>query len=299
MNCEEWALGHSEICCPGGLQITAMRDCEQHCEVCQSTEVEGSISASWVPPGQCAEQSWPTRSRVPRKQQTLVQISQGQNPPPRCKRRMGVCLQGFCNRGWLPWWPSSQAAGGPCSIPLQGSCLEDSMDRAAWWATVHGVAKRRTRPSHWNFQLHTLNIHSSLQTWRNDWQSMNKWRRRHGAGLQRNSKQSKSILYHPRWPAGHPTSLPLWSFKCLGSKARSRKMWARVWLERGEKPLPASARFLKVNLSRWVGDCPWQSWETQLTFLGFPAQTQIPDDNITQTPNGGGRTLYLISRSYQ
>ena len=24
--------------------------------------------------------------------------------------------------------------------PLQHSCLENSMDRGAWWATVHGVA---------------------------------------------------------------------------------------------------------------------------------------------------------------
>ena len=28
--------------------------------------------------------------------------------------------------------------------PLQYSCLENSMDRGAWWARVHGVAKRRT-----------------------------------------------------------------------------------------------------------------------------------------------------------
>ena len=82
MNCEkEWALGHSEICCPGGLQITAIRDREQHCELCQSSEVEGSIFASRVPPGQRAELSWPARWRVPRKQQTLVQISEDQNPP--------------------------------------------------------------------------------------------------------------------------------------------------------------------------------------------------------------------------
>ena len=27
------------------------------------------------------------------------------------------------------------------SNPLQYSCLENSMDRGAWWATVHGVAK--------------------------------------------------------------------------------------------------------------------------------------------------------------
>ena len=25
--------------------------------------------------------------------------------------------------------------------PLQYSCLEDSMDRGSWWATVYGVAK--------------------------------------------------------------------------------------------------------------------------------------------------------------
>ena len=25
--------------------------------------------------------------------------------------------------------------------PLQYSCLENSMDREAWWGTVHGVAK--------------------------------------------------------------------------------------------------------------------------------------------------------------
>ena len=31
--------------------------------------------------------------------------------------------------------------------PLQYSCLENSMDGGAWWATVHGVAKSRTRLS--------------------------------------------------------------------------------------------------------------------------------------------------------
>ena len=31
--------------------------------------------------------------------------------------------------------------------PLQYSCLENSMDRGAWWATAHGVAKSQTRLS--------------------------------------------------------------------------------------------------------------------------------------------------------
>ena len=28
--------------------------------------------------------------------------------------------------------------------PLQYSCLENPMDRGAWWSAVHGVAKSRT-----------------------------------------------------------------------------------------------------------------------------------------------------------
>ena len=31
--------------------------------------------------------------------------------------------------------------------PLQYSCMENPMDGGAWWATVHGVAKSRTRLS--------------------------------------------------------------------------------------------------------------------------------------------------------
>ena len=31
--------------------------------------------------------------------------------------------------------------------PVQYSCLENSRDRGAWWATVHGVTKRCTRLS--------------------------------------------------------------------------------------------------------------------------------------------------------
>ena len=30
-----------------------------------------------------------------------------------------------------------------CGSPLQYSCLENSMDREAWWATVQGVARVR------------------------------------------------------------------------------------------------------------------------------------------------------------
>ena len=33
------------------------------------------------------------------------------------------------------------------SNPLRYLCLENPMDRGAWWATIHGVAKSRTQLS--------------------------------------------------------------------------------------------------------------------------------------------------------
>ena len=35
--------------------------------------------------------------------------------------------------------------GGGNDNPLQYSSLENSMDRGAWWATVHGVTKSQTQ----------------------------------------------------------------------------------------------------------------------------------------------------------
>ena len=40
-----------------------------------------------------------------------------------------------------------RSPGGGDGNPLQDSCLENSMDRGAWWATVHGVTKSQTQLS--------------------------------------------------------------------------------------------------------------------------------------------------------
>ena len=47
--------------------------------------------------------------------------------------------------GSIPGWGRFSGEGN--GNPLQYSCLENSMDGGAWWATVHGVAKSRTRLS--------------------------------------------------------------------------------------------------------------------------------------------------------
>ena len=50
-----------------------------------------------------------------------------------------------CNAQDLSSIPrSGKSPGEENGNPLQYSCLENSMDRGAWWATVHGVAKSGT-----------------------------------------------------------------------------------------------------------------------------------------------------------
>ena len=50
---------------------------------------------------------------------------------------------------------SGRSPGEGNGYPLQYSGLENSMDRRAWWATVHGVAKSWTRLRNLHFTSHT------------------------------------------------------------------------------------------------------------------------------------------------
>ena len=53
-------------------------------------------------------------------------------------------IESACNAGDLGLIPGSGRSGEGNGNPLQCSCLENSMDRGAWRATVHGVAKSQT-----------------------------------------------------------------------------------------------------------------------------------------------------------
>ena len=53
---------------------------------------------------------------------------------------------------------SGRSPGEGNGSPLQYFCLENPMDRRAWWAAVHGVAKSRTQLS--DFTFHWVNPYS-------------------------------------------------------------------------------------------------------------------------------------------
>ena len=58
----------------------------------------------------------------------------GKEPACQCRRHKRIGFNPWV--GKIPWGRKWQ--------PTQYSCLENSMDRGAWWATVHGVTQRRT-----------------------------------------------------------------------------------------------------------------------------------------------------------
>ena len=49
--------------------------------------------------------------------------------------------------------------------PLQYSCLENPMDKGAWWAAVHGVAKSRTQLSDFPFTFHFHALEREMATY--------------------------------------------------------------------------------------------------------------------------------------
>ena len=82
--------------------------------------------------------------------------------------------QGGSGEGEMEWefGVSRCKLGEDNGTPLQYSCLENSMDRGAWWAAVHGVAKSRTLMSDFPFTFHfhalekEMATHSSVLAWR-------------------------------------------------------------------------------------------------------------------------------------
>ena len=94
------------------------------------------------------EQPWPVLSRESPGAATNIQSSQKINLLAVAQTVKHLAY----NAGDLGLIPGSgRSSGEGNGNPLQHSCLENPMDRGAWWATVHGVAKHRTQLSDFPF----------------------------------------------------------------------------------------------------------------------------------------------------
>ena len=92
-------------------------------------------------------------------------------PPKTCVAQMvNNLLANAGDEGSIPG--SGRPSGEGHGNPLQYSCLENSMDREAWRATVRGVAKSRMQLSNFTFTFHFHALekdtatHSSVLAWR-------------------------------------------------------------------------------------------------------------------------------------
>ena len=64
-----------------------------------------------------------------------------------------------CNAGDLGSIPGlGRSSGEGNGYPLQYSGLENAMDRGAWWATVHGIAKSQTRLSGQHYFYYSVQL---------------------------------------------------------------------------------------------------------------------------------------------
>ena len=54
----------------------------------------------------------------------------------------------------IPGW--GRSLGGGHGNPLQHSCLENPMERRAWWAIVHKVAQSQTRLKRLSTHAHVM-----------------------------------------------------------------------------------------------------------------------------------------------
>ena len=62
------------------------------------------------------------------------------------------------------WWLVLDKSREGNGTPLQYSCLENPMDRGAWWAAVHRVAKSRTRLSDFTFTFYFHALEKEMAT---------------------------------------------------------------------------------------------------------------------------------------
>ena len=113
-----------------------------------------------------------------------------------------------------------RSPGEGCGNQIQYSCLENPMDGGAWWATVHGVAKSRTRLSAFTFTLILITNSQGRQS--KPSQSHFKGRPSH--------REINIFMYKPRFPGPKAGGHPLTSHhQDLARVCGGRDLQSHIW----------------------------------------------------------------------
>ena len=123
-----------------------------HCSVVLVSAVHRSESAVCIhtSPPSGPSQAHPSRSSQSTQLSSLcfIQVALVVKNPPANARDTGL----------IPWW--GRSPGGGHGNPPQYSCLENSMDRGAWWAMDHRVAESRTHTHRYRCILTHTHTHT-------------------------------------------------------------------------------------------------------------------------------------------
>ena len=143
------------------------------------------------------------------------------------EQMLGRWKRGFSDGFYVALVVASWKDGEGNGNPLQYSCLENAVDRGAWWAAVHGVTKSRTRLSNFTFTFHfhalekEMATHSSTLAWKIPWME-------EPGGLQ----SMGSLRVGHDWATslsriGEGNGTPL-QYSCLENLRDGRAWWAAI-----------------------------------------------------------------------
>ena len=184
---------------------------------------------------------------------------------------------------------SARSPGKGNHYPIQYSCLENPMDRGAWWATVHGVAKSWTQPrqqhahtahcipnnrhkspvvdSHWTDSGHT---HLLNPSWLEGWKVWVGDVLFHGGCRVSLTGTSWPSKREGSFPKGKPGTLPEGDWRLLrqNKHGNSRCLtqvvcdcYGLLWIVKPEIKIFVYSLLLKLIL--WWICFSWKSWKCE------------------------------------
>ena len=147
---------------------------------------------------------------------------------------------------------SGRSPGGGNGNPLQFSCLENPMDRGAWWAIVHGVTKNQMQLS---------------------------WHSTHDAG-------GRWLLFPDPWWVLQSVKLPQ-NILSNSPRVPERLLWARPPFSLKTEETLGKVKFQEVNMLSQ----PANSWFTIGTQLCLSTQPQLVGNQDPRTGRGSAGQL--------